>query len=174
MQQPTIEELKEELAAVDRKLAAAGAKSDFQPDMDFALKTEIGGIRSESRRKKNRRIDRWDREAAETTELVRRKRDLTGRIAAMEEREATAGTRRAQRERHIDVLKACLKKGDRVEAGDYQAVGTVTRVNVQTVSFIMPSGFADRLPFEDIRPLEMARMIREYDVTQGEVSNAQA
>lgn len=163
MKQPTLDELREQLAAVEQKLATAEARSDFQPDMDFALKTEIGGIRSESRRKKNARWDRWDREAAEINGLVARKRDLESRIAAMERREATAESREARRRRHVAVLKACLKKGDQVQAGDYQVVATVTRVNAQTVSVMMPSGFTDRLPFEDIRPLEMVRMLAEYN-----------
>lgn len=159
MRIPTVDELREELAAVERRLAELAARSDFDPDMDFALKTEIGGIRSESRRTKERRRDRWDREAAETVELARRKADLESRIAA---RESHIVRREEVEAAMAAVMRAMLKPGDQVRAGDYQATATVTRVNAKTVSFRLPSGFADRLPFTEIRPLEWSRMAADY------------
>lgn len=165
---PTLDELRRELAAVERRLAELAARSDFDPDADFALKTEIGGIRSESRRTKERRWARWDREAAETTELLGRKRDLTGRIAARESHQS----RREAVEAAVEaVMRAMLKPGDRVLAGDYRDAATVTRVNGKTVSFRLPSGLADRLPFTEIRPLEWERMVADYQAQNGGTSS---
>ncbi len=65
------------------------------------------------------------------------------------------------------VMKAMLKPGDEVQAGDYQSVATVTRVNAKTVSFRLPSGLTDRLPFDSIRPLEWERMYAEWMASNG-------
>lgn len=164
MPTPKLAGLREELAAVERRLAELAARSDFDPDMDFALKTEIGGIRGESRRTKERRRARWDRKAAETVELARRKADLEIRIGANESHE----DRREEVEAAVAaVMRLLLKPGDLVRAGDYQATATVTRVNAKTVSFRLPSGFADRLPFAAIRPLEWERMCAEWTALNG-------
>lgn len=157
-----IERLRKELSTVERKLAAHYAKSDFDPDADFALKTEIGGIRSESRRTKARRWARWDREAAEGVELERQKKAILTQIAYYEaEPERRA---RAEAQGQIDeILREMLRPGDLVQAGDYQAVATVTRVNAKTVSFKLPSGFTDRLPFSDIAPLAWSEMRQAWE-----------
>lgn len=159
----TLEGLQAELAAVERKLVALVAASDFDPDADFALKTEIGGIRSESPRTKRLRRERWDRQAADHRDLRRQKETLEARIRAHQSHQA----RREQVEQSVTaVLRAMLKPGDPVEAGGYQSLATVTRVNAKSVSIRLPSGMTDRLPFLDIRPLEWDRMWREYQTRE--------
>lgn len=155
----TLEDLQRKLAAVERKLVALAAASNFQPDMDFALKTEIGGIRSESRRTKRLRGERWDQQAAEQAVLLKKKDALTARIRAHESHAA----RRVQVEQTVTaVLREMLKPGDLVRAGDYSFLATVTRVNAKTVSFRLPSGMTDRLPFMAIMPVDWDRMTAEY------------
>lgn len=163
----TLEELREELAGVVRRLNKIAAKSDFDPGMDFALKTEIGGIRNESARTKARRWARWDQEATDTTALLRRKGELEAWIAARESHESHAARREEVMAVVTAVMKAMLKPGDEVQAGDYQSVATVTRVNAKTVSFRLPSGLTDRLPFDSIRPLEWERMYAEWMASNG-------
>ena len=76
-----VTELTAALAAVEQQLAALNATTDFDPDADFALKTEIGGIRDESRRTKRLRAERWDSQARQHMTLMERKRVLEARLA---------------------------------------------------------------------------------------------
>lgn len=164
MSDTTRERIEAELAVVEQKLAALHAASDFEPDMDFALKTEIGGIRGESRRVKRKRAERWDAQAAGMKDLMETKQLLEARLASLESERRQSPLRR----RVEQVLRTKLRKGDRVKAGSYQSAATVTRVNDRTVSFRLDSGFTDRLPFAEIWPLEWDRMYAEWQAEQAE------
>lgn len=95
----------EQLAAVEDKIkklertALTGERTN--PDL------EIGGIRSRSRRQKNRILDRFDREAKEHTALIKERNDLQAQIRYIE-----AAPQREKR----DLL--LLAKWDSIKVGD--------------------------------------------------------
>ena len=153
--------LRAELATVERKLAALNTKSDFDPNADFALKTEIGGIRSESRRVKRRRGERWDDQARDHAALMERKQVLEARLA-----QAQAAPRRAAAEATVDtILRATLRVGDPVTVAGFPDDAVVTRLNAKSVSVRFLSGYTERVSWSVVRTVERAeweRMVAEW------------
>ena len=153
--------LGEELAAVERKLVALSAASDFDPNADFALKTEIGGIRSESRRVKRRRGERWNDQAREHAALMERKRVLEARLASAQ----VAPVRAAAEATVNTILRAMLRVGDPVTVAGFPDDAVVTRLNTKSVSVRFLSGFTERVAWSVVRPVERAeweRMVAEW------------
>lgn len=146
------------LAIVDRQLAALDAASGLDPNADFALKTEIGGIRSESRRTKERRLDRWDEQARRYVALMERKRTLEAQLA----RAQAAPVKVAATARIETVLRAMLRVGDAVMVAGFANAAAVTRLNAKSVSVRFASGHTERVEWSAVRPVEWERMYADW------------
>ena len=153
-----VTELTAALAAVEQQLAALNAKTDFDADADFALKTEIGGIRDESRRTKRLRAERWDSQARQHVTLMERKRVLEARLAR-----AQAAPGKAAAVAQVEtILRAMLRGGDPVMVAGFPNQAAVTRLNAKSVSVRFASGRTERVEWAAVRPVEWKQMYADW------------
>lgn len=156
--QEDVAELAAALAAVEQQLAALNSATDFDPDADFALKTEIGGIRSESRRTKRQRGERWDSQARQHVALMERKRVLEARLAhAQAAPDKAAAVAKAE-----TILRAMLRVGDQVAVVGSPNTAVVTRLNGRSVSVRFSSNSTERVEWAAVRPVEWQRIYADW------------
>lgn len=152
-----VTELTAALAAVEQQLAALDAKTDFDADADFALKTE-GGIRDESRRTKRRRAERWDSQAQQYVTLMERKRVLEARLAHVQ-----AAPGKAAAVAQVETIsRAMLRVGDPVMVAGFPNQAAVTRLNAKSVSVRFASGRTERVEWAAVRPVEWKQMYADW------------
>lgn len=156
--QEGVAELTAALAAVEQQLAALNTATDFDPDTDFALKTEIGGIRSESRRTKRRRSERWDSQSRQYVALMERKRVLEARLAHAQ----VAPDKAAAVAQVETILRAMLQVGDQVAVVGSPNAAVVTRLNTRSVSVQFSSNSTERVEWAAVRPVEWQRMYADW------------
>lgn len=140
-----IEELRQKLAGMQARFETLGA-AGVAFDMDFALKTEVGGIRSESKRTKRLRREGWDNDAKEMVALRQQIETTQARLRGLEGQ----ATRETAIREHAERMKRTLKPGDMIQTGIYRDPAQVIRLNAKTVTFRLPSGFTDRLPYLNV------------------------
>lgn len=80
----TVAELRDELAALEARIAAHDAECERTSGHAVNPDNEIGGMRGRSARAKGKLLDRWDRQARETVRLHDQRRRLVARIAWLE------------------------------------------------------------------------------------------
>lgn len=142
-----ITRLRDELAQVEARIAALDEECARTDGSTTNPEGEIGGIRSRSRRQKDRIFDRWDRQAQEWRGLARRRDDLTARLRAAEQAPARAAAAATLQDRCRS-----LRPGDRVWAG-YPEPGTVVRVNVKSLTVRTPGGRRERVELGHCAPV---------------------
>lgn len=80
----TLDRLREQLAALEERIAAHDAECARTSGHAVNPDNEIGGMRGRSARAKGRLLDRWDRQARESAKLHDERRTLAARIAWLE------------------------------------------------------------------------------------------
>lgn len=137
-----------QLEQVERELARLYAESDAVSGAALNPAGDIGGIRGRSPRQKEQLAVRRDRIAREIVALERERQHLLNK-AASEERAAVA----AQAQEIVtDRVRGAIKKGMRVTVAGFPNPGVVQRVNAKSVTVAFPSGYTERVRYDDVFP----------------------